>query len=140
VAKKKKDKGKPANPAKQSRADAVRAAAAQAVQSAAGQAQITRERAQELADELTGAATRMRATLDDLRPPTAEDLKRLRAELAALEERVAALEAKPAGGGGRGGSAARRSDAAAKQTAAAAQRAAAKAAVARRPPKPVPTD
>src|SRR4030095_11261157 len=102
VAKKKKDKSKPADPAKQSRAEAVRAAAAQAVQSAAGQAQITRDRAQELADELTGAATRVRAALGDLPAPPAEDFKRLRAELAALEERVAALEAKPAGGGARG--------------------------------------
>lgn len=137
MAKKKKDKEKDAS--RQSRAEAVRAAAAQAVQSAAGQAQVTRGRAQELADELTGAATRMRATLDDLRPPTADDVKRLRADLARLEERVTALEARPARGA-RGASAARRSDVAAKQTAAAAQRAAAKAAAARRGPKPVPTD
>jgi polyhydroxyalkanoate synthesis regulator phasin len=144
VAKKKKGKDKKdkaAHPATGgSRADAVRTAAAQAVQSAAGQAQLTRERAQDLADELSGAATRVRATLDDLRPPTAEDVKGLRADLARLEERVDALEARPARAGARGGSASRRSDAAAKQTAAAAQRAAAKAAAARRPPRRPPDD
>jgi len=76
-----------------SRADAVRGAAVQAFQATAGQAGVTRERAQELADELAGAAGRVMAVLDELRPATADDLRSLRADLRALEQRVAALEA-----------------------------------------------
>jgi polyhydroxyalkanoate synthesis regulator phasin len=75
-----------------SRADAVRGAAVQAFQATAGQAGVTRERAQELADELAGAAGRVMAVLDELRPATADDLRSLRADLRALEQRVAALE------------------------------------------------
>jgi polyhydroxyalkanoate synthesis regulator phasin len=75
------------------RADAVRSAAVQAFQATAGQAGITRERAQELADELVSAAGRMIGALDELRPATADDLRSLRDDLEALEARVAALEA-----------------------------------------------
>ncbi len=40
------------------------------------------------------AAGRVREALDDLRPPTAEEIRGLRADLRALEERVATLEQK----------------------------------------------
>jgi polyhydroxyalkanoate synthesis regulator phasin len=76
-----------------SRADAVRSAAVQAFQATAGQAGITRERAQELADELATAAGRVIGVLDELRPATADDIRSVREELGALEARVAALEA-----------------------------------------------
>jgi len=64
----------------QSRGDAVRAAAAQAIEATAGQAGFTRERAQQIADELVSAAGRFR--------PAGSD------EIAALRERVEALEAR----------------------------------------------
>ena len=75
------------------RAEAVRNAAVQAFQATAGQAGISRERAQELADELAGAAGRVIGALDELRPATADDVRSLREQVAALEGRVAALEA-----------------------------------------------
>src|SRR3954454_19630069 len=74
------------------RADAVRSAAVQAFQSTAGQAGITRERAQDLADELAQAAGRLIGAFDELRPATADDVRSLREQVAALEQRVAALE------------------------------------------------
>jgi polyhydroxyalkanoate synthesis regulator phasin len=78
---------------KQTRGDAVRQAVDEAFQSAAGQAQqFGRERAQEIVDELAGAAGRLRDVLDDLRPPTGDDIRVLREEVRALAERVAALE------------------------------------------------
>lgn len=73
------------------RADAVRSAVDQTFQAAAGQANVTRERAQELVDELAHAAGRVRGALD-LRPIPAEDIELLRARLADLEQRVAVLE------------------------------------------------
>jgi polyhydroxyalkanoate synthesis regulator phasin len=75
------------------RAEAVRGAAVQAFQSTAGQAGITRERAQDLADELAQAAGRLVGAFDELRPATADDVRSLREQVAALEQRVAALEA-----------------------------------------------
>ena len=105
-----------------SRADAVRGAAVQAFQATAGQAGVTRERAQELADELAGAAGRVMAVLDELRPATADDLRSLRADLRALEQRVAALE----GAAGTTAPAARKSTARKSSTAAAKKPAAAK--------------
>jgi len=89
------------------RSDQVRTAVDEAFQSAAGQvggrAQVGRERAQELVEELSGAAGRLREVLDDLRPPTGDDLRALRDEVRALRrevtalgERVGKLEAKPA--------------------------------------------
>jgi polyhydroxyalkanoate synthesis regulator phasin len=79
-----------------SRSDAVRKAVDQAFQATAGQAQTTaqttRDRAQELVDDLAQAAGRVREALDDLRPPTADDLRSLREDLDALERRVARLE------------------------------------------------
>ncbi len=84
---KKKDKDKAAG-----RAEAVRSAVDQAFQAGVGQARGTTERAQELVDELAQAAGRVREVLDDLRPPTAEEVRSLRAAIADLERRVAALE------------------------------------------------
>ena len=78
---------------KNSRTEAVRSAVDQAFQATAGSAtQATRDRAQELVDELAQAASKVRDALDDLRPPTADEVRSLRADLRALEERVAALE------------------------------------------------
>ena len=76
-----------------SRADAVRGAAVQAFQATAGQAGVTRERAQELADELAQAAGRFVGALDELRPASADEIRSLREDLRALETRIAALEA-----------------------------------------------
>jgi polyhydroxyalkanoate synthesis regulator phasin len=76
------------------RADAVRNAAVQAFQATAGQAGITRERAQELADELAHAAGRVIGALDELRPATADDVRSLRDDVRALRDDVRALEAR----------------------------------------------
>ena len=81
---------------KNSRTDAVRKAVDQAFQSTAGSAGSAttqaRDRAQDLVDELAQAAGKVREALDDLRPPTAEEIRALRADLRALEKRVAKLE------------------------------------------------
>ena len=93
----KKDSGKKKKDAsaskQQSRGDAVRAAAAQAIEATAGQAGFTRERAQQLADELVHAAGRFRETLEELRPAGTDELNALRERVAVLEARVAKLEA-----------------------------------------------
>ena len=82
------------------RADTVRQAVDQAFSASAAQAEQGRERAQDIVDQLAQAASRVRDVLDELRPPTADDLKSLRQSIASLEKRVAALEssspAKPA--------------------------------------------
>ncbi|MCW3046294.1 MAG: hypothetical protein JWO74_578 [Solirubrobacterales bacterium] len=83
---------KNADKQRQTRAESVRAAAAQAFSATAGQAQMTRERAQELADELAGAAGRVRDALDELRPPSGDDVRELQAEVRNLQARVKALE------------------------------------------------
>jgi polyhydroxyalkanoate synthesis regulator phasin len=92
----KKDPDKKKGPAEgkkeQSRGDAVRAAAAQAIEATAGQAGFTRERAQQIADELVSAAGRFRDTLEDLRPAASEELVALRERGEALEARVETLE------------------------------------------------
>src|SRR3954451_7469164 len=74
-------------------AETERSAAVQAFQSTAGQARITRERAQNLADELAQAAGRLIGAFDELHPATADDVRSLREQVPALEQRVAALEA-----------------------------------------------
>lgn len=80
------------------RTDQVRTAVDQAFQQAVDGAQLTRERAQEIADELAAAAGRVREALDELRPPSGDDLRSLGDRLDALEARIAKLEAatKPA--------------------------------------------
>lgn len=80
----------------QSRGDAVMSAAAQAIEATAGQAGFTRERAQQLVDELAHAAVRFREAIDELRPAGGDELRALREQVAALEKRVAALEKPPA--------------------------------------------
>lgn len=75
-----------------SRADHVRAAVEQAFAATAEQAEQTRGRAQDIADELAQAATRLRDVLDELRPPTADELRSMRERIDALEAKVAELE------------------------------------------------
>ena len=58
-----------------SRTDQVRSAVDMAFQAAG--AQLGRERAIDLADELASAAQRVREALEELRPPTTDDLKRV---------------------------------------------------------------
>ena len=77
---------------RKTRAETMRQAVDEAFQTAAGQAQVTRERAQDIVEELSGAAGRLRDVLEDLRPPTGDDVRELRAEIRALAERVAKLE------------------------------------------------
>ena len=78
------------------RPEQLRAAVDQAFQTGVGQGgrafDSAQRQAQELVDELAGAAGRVREVLDELRPPTAEDVRALRAAVEALERRVAALE------------------------------------------------
>lgn len=79
-----------------SRAEAVRSAVDQAFQTTASQgieaAETGRERAQDIVDQLAQAAGRVRDVLDELRPPTGEELRTLQQTVADLEKRVAALE------------------------------------------------
>ncbi|MFN8175517.1 MAG: hypothetical protein U0T02_10665 [Solirubrobacteraceae bacterium] len=84
-------------------ADAVRSAVDRTVNATVGGASVTRERAQDLVDEVAQAAGRVREVIDDLRLATGEDLRAFHDDLAALERRVAALEKALAGscpGGG----------------------------------------
>jgi polyhydroxyalkanoate synthesis regulator phasin len=77
---------------KGTRADALRTAVDQTFHAAAGGAQVTRDRAQELVDELSHTAARVRDLFDDLRPPTGDEIRSLREDLRALQRRVAELE------------------------------------------------
>lgn len=80
---------------KPSRADAVRHAVDDAFAAAAGQAQSTSRRAQDLVEDLSRharAAGRVGKALDDLRPSSAEEVRALRREVQELTDRVAALE------------------------------------------------
>ncbi len=74
-----------------SRAEQVRSAVDQALQAASSQ--LTRERAQDIADELAAAAGRVREALEDLKPPSGDELRRVDERIAGLEKRIAALEA-----------------------------------------------
>ena len=75
-------------------AETLRGAVDKTYQATVGQAQVTRDRAQDLVDEITQAAGRVRGALDDLRLASAEDLRALRRRVTALERRVAELEGK----------------------------------------------
>jgi polyhydroxyalkanoate synthesis regulator phasin len=77
-------------------AETLRHAVDQTFQVAAGQAHTTRDRAQELVDELAHTAGRLRGVLDDLMPSGGEELRALRAEVEKLERRVSALEGRVA--------------------------------------------
>jgi polyhydroxyalkanoate synthesis regulator phasin len=91
----KKDKKKSKKDTKQADpVGAVRTAVERTFQATADSAQSTRTRAQDLVDEVAGAAGRVREMLDDIN--VLEDLKRLRTEVETLRTRVAALEDKPA--------------------------------------------
>ena len=88
---KKEKKDKKPKPA--TRGDAVRSAVDQAFQATAEQAETARVGAQAIVDEFAQAAGRVRDVLDDLRPPTGEEVADLRKTVATLEQRIAALEA-----------------------------------------------
>jgi polyhydroxyalkanoate synthesis regulator phasin len=75
-----------------SRAEQLRAAVEGAFGATAQGAAPVQKRAQDLADELVGAASRVRDVLEELRPPSPEELDALRAQVDALERRVAELE------------------------------------------------
>ncbi|HEX8102863.1 MAG TPA: hypothetical protein VF533_09635 [Solirubrobacteraceae bacterium] len=90
----KKDKKKSDKKDKGGAADAVRAAVEQAFAATAGGAASTRGRAQELVDDITAMAARVRESLEELN--VIEDLRGLRTEVDALAKRVAALEASAA--------------------------------------------
>jgi polyhydroxyalkanoate synthesis regulator phasin len=76
------------------RGDAVRSAVEQAFQASAEQAETARGRASDIVEEFAQAAGRVREVLEDIRPPTGDELKELRAAVARLEKRVKALEDK----------------------------------------------
>jgi polyhydroxyalkanoate synthesis regulator phasin len=81
--------------ARQRRGDAaetVRNAVDRTFQATLGQAQVTRERAQELVDEVTHVAGRVRGVLEDLRVATGEDVRSLESRIETLERRVSELE------------------------------------------------
>lgn len=83
---------------------AVRTAVERTFQATADSAQSTRTRAQDLVDEVAGAAGRLREMIEQV--GVLEDLKGLRGEVESLARRVAALEtspAKPAAGSGASG-------------------------------------
>ncbi len=75
--------------------EAVRTAVERTFMATAEGAQITRDRAQELVDEITSAANRVREALEEL--DLVEELRGLRGDVEKLARRVTALE--PAGGG-----------------------------------------
>jgi gas vesicle protein len=89
------EKGEAGRP-RASRAEAVRSAVDQAFQTTASQgtaaAETGRERAQDIVDQLAQAAGRVRDVLDELRPPTGDELRTLQQTVADLEKRVATLE------------------------------------------------
>ena len=88
-----------ANPSREA-AEALRAAVDKTFQSTVDQASASRDRAQnraqDIVDELSQAAGRVRDALDDLRVATREDLKELSDRLGTIESRLTALEAAPA--------------------------------------------
>jgi len=76
-------------------ADALRTAVDRTVQATVGQANASRDKAQDLVDEVTQAAGKLRETLDDLRVATREDVRELADRLSSIERRLTALEKKP---------------------------------------------
>jgi ubiquinone biosynthesis protein UbiJ len=76
-----------------SRADQLRAAVEGAFSATTQGAGPVQKRAQDLADELVGAASRVRDAREELRPPSPDELDARRAQVDALERRVAELEA-----------------------------------------------
>ncbi len=86
----KKDKKKSRKDAPAEAVGAVRTAVERTFLATAGGALSTRERAQDLVDEVATAASRVRGKLEDFN--VVEDLKGLHAEVDALKRRVAELE------------------------------------------------
>ncbi|MEA2293512.1 MAG: hypothetical protein QOE86_1151 [Solirubrobacteraceae bacterium] len=76
-----------------SRAEQLRSAVEGAFGATASGAGPVQKRAADLADELVGAASRVREVLEELRPPSPDELQALREQVAGLEQRVAELEA-----------------------------------------------
>ena len=74
--------------------EAVRGAVERTFQATAGQTEGARDRGRNLLDDVASAAQRIRESFDDLR--VLEDVKGLRAEIEALNKRVAELEKKQA--------------------------------------------
>jgi hypothetical protein len=112
-----------------SRADQVRSAVDMAFQAAG--AQLGRDRAIDLADELASAAQRVREALEELRPPSTDDLKRIARRLTAIEKRLGDLESAASSVAARRPGAARSS--AAKRPSAAPKKPAAKKPAAKKP-------
>jgi hypothetical protein len=91
--------GAPAEPTGaegRSRAEQLRAAVEGAFGATASGTAPMQKRAAELADELVGAASRVRDALEELRPASPDELQALRDQVASLERRVAELEASAA--------------------------------------------
>jgi TolA-binding protein len=77
--------------------EAVRAAVERTFVATAESAQLTRDRAQELVDEIGAAAQRVRGALDGL--DLVEEVRGMRSELESLARRIDALESRPTGSG-----------------------------------------
>ena len=88
-----KKKDKDADTSRAGRAETVRSAVDQAFSASAAQAEQGRERAQDIVDQLAQAAGRVRDVIEELRPPTGDELRTLRETVDRLERRVTALEA-----------------------------------------------
>lgn len=73
-------------------AEALRTAVDRTVAATVGQAGVTRERAQDLVEEVAQAASRFRDVLEDLRVATKDDLRELTGRLDRIEKRLEALE------------------------------------------------
>ena len=73
-------------------AEALRTAVDRTVAATVGQAGVTRERAQELVEEVAQAAGKVRDVLEDLRVATKDDLRDISGRLSKIEKRLDALE------------------------------------------------
>ena len=93
MAKKDKKKSKKKDTSGTDPVGAVRTAVERTFQATADSAQSTRTRAQDLVDEVAGAAARVREMIEQV--GVLEDLKGLRSEVESLARRVAALESSP---------------------------------------------
>jgi len=129
----KKDKGRdPADVV-----DAVRGAVERTFQATTGGTEGARDRGRSLLDDVASAAQRIRESFDDLR--VLEDVRGLRAEIEALNRRVAELESKQAAPAGAAAKTAPARRAPARRTTAktpAAKPAAAKTPASKAPAKP----
>jgi hypothetical protein len=93
MAKKDKQKAKKKDNPGADAVGAVRTAVERTFQATADSAQSTRTRAQDLVDEVAGAAGRLREMIEQV--GVLEDLRGLRGEVESLARRVAALETRP---------------------------------------------